>query len=96
MGPKGVPFGYLEFSHAIRGNPCPHARTLPQAAAGRQAAEPEQEQARVPYLVRFFLNRVSRVWGIADHTRSAIRIRTESAQRLTENRCEKLGSFCLK
>ena len=27
MGTKGVPFGYLEFSRAIRGKPCPHAIT---------------------------------------------------------------------
>ena len=33
MGTKGVPFGYLEFSRAIRGKPCP--RASPLAAAGR-------------------------------------------------------------
>ena len=34
--------------------------------------------------------------GYSDRTRSAIRIRTDSAQRMTENRHEQLGSFCLK
>jgi len=33
MGTKGVPFGYLEFSRAIRGKPCPRAPLL--AAPGQ-------------------------------------------------------------
>ena len=56
------------------------------------AAVPEPGRARVPYPVRFFLNRILRVWVTADRTRSAIRIRTDSAQRLTENR-RTVGQF---
>jgi len=47
MGTNGVPFGYLEFSRAIWGKLCPHARRRSSSGS---------------YLVRFFLNRVSRVW----------------------------------
>ena len=67
-----MPFGYLEFSCAIRGNHAP-ARAA-AGGGGRLASVPVQ--VRVPYLLRFFLNRVSRVWVTADHTRSVIRIRT--------------------
>ena len=86
MGAKGVPFGYLEFSRAIRGKPY-HTRA-PAAAADRFQS---WSRARVPYPVRFFLNRISQIWVTADRTRSAIGIRTDSAQRLTENR--RVGRF---
>ena len=71
MGKKGVPFGYLEFSRAIRGKPCPRAPQPPAAATVFRV----RVRVRVPYPVRFFLNRVSRVWVTADRTRSAIWIR---------------------
>ena len=32
---KGVPLGYLEFSHEFRGKPCPHAREPPPHAPSR-------------------------------------------------------------
>jgi len=49
MGTKGMPFGYLEFSRAISGKPCSHAR-----------APALMVRVRVPYPIWFFLNRVSR------------------------------------
>ena len=77
-----MPFGYLEFSRAIRDTM--RARAPPLAAA---ALVPVSGRARVRVPVRFFLNRVSQVWVTADHTRSAIQIRT--AQR---NGCQQTAT----
>ena len=57
------------------------------AAAGRPAPVPGRAQARVPYLVRFFST------GYADHTRSAIRIRTESEQTADRKPPRTVGQF---
>ena len=38
MRTKGMPFGYLEFSRAIRGKPCPHAGAPAAAASGGRPA----------------------------------------------------------
>ena len=65
METKDVPFGYLEFSHAIGRIPCPHMRThAPSLAAAGRRRRRRGARARVwvRYPVRFFLNRVSRVW----------------------------------
>ena len=85
MGTKGTLFGYLEFSRAIRGKPWPHARAT--AGGDRPGPGPGPRTGSLP--VRFFSNWVLRVWGIVDRTRSASRIRTETAQRLTGNRRER-------
>ena len=83
MGTKGVPFGYLEFSRAIGRKPCPHARFAGgagwPAGAGASAGSgsgPGLGLVRVPYPVRF--NAIPGLTGVgyAEHTRSAIRIRT--------------------
>ena len=49
MGTKGVPFGYLEFSHAIRGKPCPHARE----DSGTDACSPGSGSGSLPGPVLF-------------------------------------------
>jgi len=81
MGIKGVPFRYLEFSRAIRGKLRPRVRA-PLPAPGARA--------RVSYPVRFFLNRVSRVWlqQIAPAPLS------RPVQRLTGNRRKPLQWLC--
>ena len=78
MGTKGVPFRYLEFSHAIGRKPCPHMRTrvLPLAAAPVPGAcsGPGPGSGSLPGLVLFEPGLTG--MGYAEHTRSAIRIRT--------------------
>ena len=85
MGTKGVPFGYLEFSRAIGREPCPImcART---AAGGGGGGRPVPGRARarardsgpgsgsLPGLVLFEPGLTG--MGYAEHTRSAIWIRT--------------------
>ena len=89
MGTKGVPFGYLEFSRAIRGTPCPHVRA--SGGGGRPGSGSGS--------VRFFLNQVSRVglqrivptlpFGSEPNQRKAdaVSVWNELLQRFRPNRC---------
>ena len=68
MGTKGVPFGYLEFSCEFGGEPCLQAHALPpppsrpSAGAGVRNSKPVSGHGRGVGWVRYFLNRVIRVW----------------------------------
>ena len=69
MGTKGVPLGYLEFSRAIRGKPCPHMRTPAGAGAERGLGS-----GSLPGPVLLEPGLIG--MGYVEHTCSAIRIRT--------------------
>ena len=75
-----MPFGYLEFSRAIGRKPYPHMRTrapplAPGLGPGSGSGSGLGEGAgSLPGLVLFKLGLTS--MGYAEHTRSAIRIRT--------------------
>ena len=67
---KGVPFGYFEFSRAIGKKPCPQVRTR----APPPSVTPVPDSGSLPGPVLFELGLMG--MGYAEHTRSAIRIRT--------------------
>ena len=69
-------------------------RDSAHAAAGGGGRRRCRTRVRVPYLVQFFLNRVSRVWVTADHTRSAILIRnTTTVDRKPPRTVTMVGRF---
>ena len=59
MGTKGVPFGYLEFSHTIGRKSCPHMRAAVAAAASQpvpgSGSGPGLDSGSLPGLVLFEL-----------------------------------------
>ena len=65
-----MPFGYLEFSRAIRGEPYPHMRVR----RGRPVLVPNSGSGSLPGPVLFESGLTG--MGYAEHARSAIRIQT--------------------